>query len=248
MKVIINADDFGFSESVNLGIIEGHKNGIVTSTTIMVNMPAVEHALNLLKQNSSLGLGIHISLTVGKPISSNVNTLIKETGEFYGIAEIQNFANLEDVYKEAKAQIEKLIFNGIYPTHLDSHHHVHTLKNFRYTFFELAKEYNLPIRIINEEHKEEARRFGIRTVDRFSDNFYDSAEGEILIQKLRELPADSVIEIMTHPGFMDEDTIKRTSYNYKRELELKELIRLKSSKTLKNMKLQFISFDQLRKQ
>ena len=52
MKVIINADDFGFSESVNWGIIEGHKNGIVISTTIMVNMPAVEHALNLLKQNS----------------------------------------------------------------------------------------------------------------------------------------------------------------------------------------------------
>ena len=53
MKLIVNADDFGLSKGVNLGIIEAHKNGIVTSTTLMVTMNEVEHALNLAKKYST---------------------------------------------------------------------------------------------------------------------------------------------------------------------------------------------------
>ena len=66
-KLIINADDFGYCESVNHGIISSHINGIVTSTTIMANMPGFNHAVKLLEDFDTLGCGVHMTLSCNKP-------------------------------------------------------------------------------------------------------------------------------------------------------------------------------------
>ena len=68
MKLIINADDFGYSNGVNYGIIDAFKNGILTSTTCLTNMPGFNHAIQLAKENPNLGIGIHLTLTCGKPL------------------------------------------------------------------------------------------------------------------------------------------------------------------------------------
>lgn len=62
---IVNADDFGLSNRVNEAILEAHRNGIVTSTTLMANMPGSRHAVELAKRNGSLGVGLHVNLSFG---------------------------------------------------------------------------------------------------------------------------------------------------------------------------------------
>lgn len=78
MRIIINADDFGYSECISKGIIESYKNGIVTSTTIMMNMPFAEESLKLYKEEKGLLLGVHLNLTTGKPLLNKKNSLVTE--------------------------------------------------------------------------------------------------------------------------------------------------------------------------
>ena len=82
-KLIVNADDFGLSEAVNYGIISAYKNGIVRSTTIMAGMPAFDHAVELLKENKGLGCGVHMTLSLNKPVLNYHKTIVDENGNFY---------------------------------------------------------------------------------------------------------------------------------------------------------------------
>ena len=69
-KLIVTADDFGFSPSVNGAVIEAHKNGILTASSLMVNMPFAEQAVEQVSNEvPKLGLGLHICLTSGKPVT-----------------------------------------------------------------------------------------------------------------------------------------------------------------------------------
>ena len=106
MKLIINGDDFGLSKSITDGIIDGIKNGFLTSTTIMINMQFAKYAIEQAISNGINCVGLHINLTVGKPIIPNAN-LTDEQGVFlYNKKQIEN-PNLtyEDAYNEIMAQI-----------------------------------------------------------------------------------------------------------------------------------------------
>lgn len=81
-KVIINADDFGYSRGINYGIIDSHRLGILTSTTIMAGMPGFDHAVQLAKENPKLGIGVHLTLTCGYPLLKDYQTIVDENGKF----------------------------------------------------------------------------------------------------------------------------------------------------------------------
>ncbi|MFN1913289.1 ChbG/HpnK family deacetylase [Clostridioides difficile] len=83
-KIIINADDFGYCEAVNYGIISAHNNGIVRSTSMMANMPGVEHGVGLLKENKTLNCGVHMTLSCGRPLLSNLKTIVDKDGFLLG--------------------------------------------------------------------------------------------------------------------------------------------------------------------
>ena len=68
-KIIVNADDFGISKEVNEGIVKGFQDGIISSTTVMANMPEFEEAMNLAKKNSKLGVGVHLNVIDGKALA-----------------------------------------------------------------------------------------------------------------------------------------------------------------------------------
>ena len=70
MKLIVNADDFGLSKAINFGIVESHLEGIVTSTSMMITMPAVKHAKSLAKNIPDLGIGLHLNISLGKPLTN----------------------------------------------------------------------------------------------------------------------------------------------------------------------------------
>jgi predicted glycoside hydrolase/deacetylase ChbG (UPF0249 family) len=152
--LIVNADDFGRTAGINRGIIEAHKKGIVTSTTVMVNyadaMPGIETAL---KDAPFLGLGLHLNLTSGQPVlaASEVPSLVVEDGRFHGAPGLPPFASMWDageIEAELRAQMARFVaLAGHAPDHLDSHHHsvyVHPV-SFR-VMLDLATEYKIPIR------------------------------------------------------------------------------------------------------
>ena len=147
-KLIVNADDFGLSEGVCLGILKAHRDGILTSTTCMMNMENIEKYLEMTKAYPNLGLGVHLNITVGKPLTKV--SFIDEKGNFKSRDTYKNREAIvlqEELYQEWKAQIEKFVkITGHKPTHLDSHHHVHLLKSNRNVVLKLAHEYDLPIR------------------------------------------------------------------------------------------------------
>ncbi len=134
-RLIVNADDFGLCASVNRGILEAHERGIVTSATVLANAPGFEDAITLARGAPSLGVGIHLNLTWGRPVSHphEVPSLVREDGTFafsawrLPVAIAGGRIALGEVRKEWGAQIARLRRAGIVPTHLDSEKHVHLL-------------------------------------------------------------------------------------------------------------------------
>src|SRR5436190_1453918 len=82
--LVVNADDFGISRGVNRGIVEAHQRGLVTSASLMANLPAADDALTRAAICPDLGLGLHLTMTAGRPLSppQQVSTLIDANGEF----------------------------------------------------------------------------------------------------------------------------------------------------------------------
>lgn len=239
-KWIINADDFGYSKGVNYGIIEAHQQGIVTSATLMANMPGATHAAALAKDNPNLGVGVHLVLTIGKPLSEDVPSLIDENGHFLRYNELVNNAQPTDVEKEWTAQIEYCLSLGIKPTHFDSHHHVHQHPNIYPVVEKLAEKYQVPIRFVPDGKKE------IQPVPFLCTDFYgDHLTVEHTITLFQQLLKQDVVEIMTHPAFIDYELMTGSSYHLERPKELMILTHPKIQEFINNNNIQLVHFGNL---
>ncbi|MEG2983112.1 MAG: carbohydrate deacetylase [Peptostreptococcaceae bacterium] len=215
-KLIINADDFGYCEAVNLGIISAHQNGIVNSCTIMTGMPGFEQALELLKKNENLGCGVHMTLSCYKPVLNTHKTLVDENGYFFRRIneEKAKEIDLDELYEEFCAQIDKAINSGIKITHLDSHHHVHTLIEFKPVIEKILKKYDLPIRGGFEYSLEYDK------IVPMIGSFYSSnVEVDYFKKNIKKIKEYEIVDIMSHPAFVDAFLSKSTSYSIERTLE-----------------------------
>lgn len=151
--LIINADDFGRTPGVVAGVLRAHRQGIVTSATVMVNLPTAEEATRRAAAEApGLGLGVHLNLTAGNPVLSpeEVPSLVSNGGEFHSIRRLARRLgelDLDQVRAELVAQIDRFRSWGRPPTHLDAHHHALYLapRIFR-VLVSLAEAYQIPIR------------------------------------------------------------------------------------------------------
>jgi len=211
IKLIVNADDFGYSRGINYGIIDAHKNGVVNSATMMMNMPGVSHAVELAKENPSLQVGIHLVLTCGKPLLNDVPTLVNENGNFKSRHEFFEDKNisLDELEREWTAQIEKFLESGLKPTHFDSHHHVHTVPEFLPVVQKLAQKYNLSARRISENALQGVAPF----TDVFLHDFYGEGVTDDYFEKiLTRIQDGQSVEVMCHPGYLDHEILNNSSY------------------------------------
>jgi len=151
MKLILNADDLGFSPMVNQTIFELSNLGRLTSASLVVNMPASQLALNECSTHSNLSVGIHLNLTKGKPIlaSDQIPSLLNRNENFYPAAMFYPLASIKristvDAEIECRAQIELALNAGLHPSHLDTHNHWHMLPRFNKIVQKLAQEYKIP--------------------------------------------------------------------------------------------------------
>ena len=138
-QLVVNADDFGFTPDVNQGIVEAHRRGILTATTLMANGAAFEDAVRLARETPSLDVGCHlvlisgVSLVTGKPLPLTVPQLLAAMAR----RQIR-------VYDELRAQVRRIVDAGIRPTHLDTHKHTHLAPPVLDAVARLGEEFDIP--------------------------------------------------------------------------------------------------------
>jgi predicted glycoside hydrolase/deacetylase ChbG (UPF0249 family) len=148
-RVIVNADDLGFSPAVNEGIVRAHLEGIVTSATISPNMPAAAAAVGLLSGLDRLGVGVHLNASQGPPLSAQGRELAGSDGQMDYTATGIVLACclrprlLDVVAAEFDAQIRWVLDHRIKPTHLDTHRHTHAFGPVFARVAALARRYNI---------------------------------------------------------------------------------------------------------
>src|SRR5215212_10143573 len=153
-QLIINSDDYGRTPEISHGIREAHLHGVVTSTTCMMNIPTTADDIAIaLKEAPNLGMGVHLVLTMGRPISApeSIASIVDENGDFFKYTPFtERLAQLhmDEVKAEWRAQIEAFIgAAGRNPTHLDSHHHSSYFSPALFRgMLELVQEYRCPVR------------------------------------------------------------------------------------------------------
>lgn len=267
--LVVNADDFGFTNDVNEGIVEAHKRGILTSTTLMANGRAFEGAVRLAHTHPALDIGVHFVLVGGESVSQPSRRLPGSVIELLGALILRRI----DVVAELHAQMERILAAGIRPSHLDSHKHTHLLPPVLEAMARLGKEYGvrwvrrpmdlpmtgpaaeapLQVKLAGRAMASLRRRFHnvlsrheCRTTDWFAGfrmtGRYDSAT---LIHLLKGLPA-GVTEFMTHPGHCGEELQSaRTRLKASRAAELAALTDQRVIETIQTEEIRLVSYAEL---
>lgn len=218
-KIIVNADDLGMSEAVNEAIFRGMANGAITSASMLSNGPAAPGLAKSTTLFPQCSIGVHLNLTEFEPLCpqshQDLACILDENGRFNGneIRKIRiTLPVLRAVYREWCAQIENLMRWGVKLSHIDSHHHVHTIPQFlpllaalrwRYRIVRVRISRNLytdsdrPSRRVlagKRLYNLSLRRIGFRTTELFTDL-------ETFVSQDAVLPrAWESAELMVHPG------------------------------------------------
>jgi chitin disaccharide deacetylase len=148
-QVIINADDFGLTKGINLGIIKAFNEGVVTSTNAVVNGDFFEHGAGLIRE-TDLSIGIHLNLTLGNPLLSQngCRTLTDKDGGFFRYPRfirriLLNRVDPLEIKKEFRAQIERFLKSGLSCSHINTHKHIGTIPSILSIILELTKEFGI---------------------------------------------------------------------------------------------------------
>jgi len=225
--LIINADDCNLTSQVTEAILKAHENGVVTSTTFLINLPAGPDVVQELLARKKLGIGLHLNVTLGKPVAKPglVKSLLQKDGRFKKKDQYseKKLPPVSEITEEFKAQLQKFIktFKRL-PTHVDVHHHMHDFRPFLEALAVIAGKHDLPVRWtrlltepeIRKEHKD------LRTTDHFYGNIdpHTFWTEEVLRHLLFTLP-EGTSEIMCHPGWVDDELCAISSLTIPRERE-----------------------------
>ncbi len=227
MKLIVNADDFGYSPGVNTGIVDAYKNGIVSSTTMMANMYGFEDALKLHKEYPGLGVGAHLVLTSGKPLTNLPKEFLDDNGEFLRrpiYLDDQNESIERDwldgelIYKEWKAQLDKILDAGFNVDHIDSHHHMHTHEQTRAAAKKISEEYKLPVRssYLDEKYFNSPDFVKLDGDGLLSNKNTDKQK---FVELFDHITSFEIVELMVHPAYVDFYLMDNSSFNTARVYE-----------------------------
>lgn len=150
--LLINADDFGLREGVNARIVEGFREGLLASASLLANTPATASAIDFARRHPGLTVGVHLNLSQGVPVAprERIRSLLNRDGRFppsaYAVLRrsLLNALDPDEVRVEWDAQIALVADAGIRPSHLDGHHHVHLLPRLLPVAASLARRFAIP--------------------------------------------------------------------------------------------------------
>lgn len=271
-RLIINADDFGFSEGVTRGILEAHAAGSVTSTSIMANGVDWENAVRLARANRKLDIGLHLNLVQGRPLLRVPSLTDPATSEFYPLGALARRAMMgridaEELEAETRAQIERVRGAGIAVTHLDSHRHAHAMPGIFPVVARVASEVGIrviriprePLGINALDVAATSRKLVLRAALAAShalllapplmatDHFRGiSLQGGTHFARRLRRALDTLepgsTELMVHPGHVDASLAAQDPYTAPREIELAELLSAGVRDRLRRGDIELVSF------
>ena len=218
---IVNGDDFGASDGINRGIIEAFTNGILTSASLMINMPRAEEAIAMSAEHSGLSVGLHVNFT-------------NETDPVIDVNDTQAAKN--ELYRQLQLFEDRF---GHPPSHLDSHHNVHRMPNLTPLFIEVAERYTLPLR----EHS--PVRYYSNFYGRWDGESHpEHISASQLVHVLETEVGSGLTELACHPGYVTDDF--RSEYSIERELELRSLCDPKVRQRVSELNIELLNFIEAR--
>jgi len=230
-RLIVNADDYNTDGDRNRGIIEAARNGIVSSVSVLTNLPWHDNAQQDLTASFNNNIGIHLNLTKGLPLTKGARTLTDQTGRFFSKLRAWRKALLGsyctgEIRMEFEAQINRLIRAGIMPDHIDGNNHIHVFPGIAAVTAGLAVQFGIPcIRLPREPlHSaarlvraggckklmflmlcRSARKIFLRAGLRFPDRTAGIQQPRVWdVPELRQFLRtlpDGTTELMCHPGY-----------------------------------------------
>jgi predicted glycoside hydrolase/deacetylase ChbG (UPF0249 family) len=227
--LIVNADDFGYSRSVNRGVIEAHERGIVTSASLMVDRPGAVEAAEYAREHAQLGVGLHVELDAWRVARIPRKGAVRSAAALERRVSAQTADQLE--------RFRSLV--GRDPSHLDSHHHRHVWDGVRPVLERLARALGVPL-----------RRCDARV--RFCGAFYghdgngqpdpDAITPQALVALLEGLEP-GVTELCCHAGYADE---LDDWYRIEREQEVRTLCDAAVRESVARLEIELCTFEVVR--
>ena len=277
-RLLVNADDFGLSGGVNRGVLEAHRRGLVTSTSLMANLPAAAEAVGLWREAPDLGLGMHLNLTAGRPLSrpEEVPSLVRRDGRFWVLGDLlrrltTGRIRAAELERELSAQVERALELGGRIGHFDSHHHVHVHPRLTPIVLRLARRYAVPavrapaeglgslayqrpaprdaarllaISALGLLFGARAHRAGLRVARHFRGIALGTGfRTPALLRELKRLP-NGFTELMVHPGYMDAELARHTSFTVGRDSELVALASPEARAALEAVGARLVRWDE----
>ena len=264
-RLIVNADDFGFTRGVNAGIVEAHKRGVLTATTLMANGDAFDDAVRLAKDTPSLDVGCHLVLIGGKSLVTDLDLPASPGALMRAV-----LAGRIPIYEELSAQVRKIVAAGVVPTHLDTHKHTHLLPPVLNAVARISSEtgirwvrcpfdaklnYRAPrkkqivggvLRLLRGRTASVLRKHGCRSTDNFAGfQITGRFTAKDLASLFAELPEGST-EFMCHPGHLnDELQAAPTRLKQSRADELAALTSLEVRDAISRYRIRLVNFRDL---
>jgi len=244
-RLIVHADDFNLTPGVNQGILEAFRNGVVRSTSIMINLPGAEASARQLREARDLDVGLHANLTMGRPLTQ-APSLVDESGAFRRKPSLQMpHLRLDEAEREIRAQLRRCAELGITLSHMDSHHHLHEAPELARMFIRLAREHGIALRSYDDA-RHEVRKAGVPTPDAFVVDFYggDTLRVDYLVKRIETLP-EGTSELCCHPARVDDALRRVSSYAEPRADELKVLCDADVKRALEQNGVELVGFADL---
>jgi predicted glycoside hydrolase/deacetylase ChbG (UPF0249 family) len=245
-QLIVTADDFNLSGGVSRGILEAHQRGIVTETSVMINLGDLQHAAAMVAEAPRLAVGLHLNITRGRPVAppTAVVELLGADGQFRGSPQaLPVQMRRVAVHTEFQAQVDAFVraFGGL-PRHLDTHHHVHQHPVVLDVLLELATSLRLPVRSIDAVMRATVTARGLGSPAQFLGDAGDEPYWTVT-RLLSTIPTLSpgVTELMCHPGYFD-DTIAYSRYGRQRDVERQALCAPEVAAMLRQQGVQLVTY------
>jgi len=255
-RLIVNADDFGFTRDVNAGIVEAHRLGILTATTLMATGEAFDDAVRLARETPSLDIGCHLVLVGAPGFPATIPQLVRDLA----LGRIR-------IYDRLVQQVRRIVDAGLKPTHLDTHKHTHLLPPVLEAVARISEEFRIAwvrrpfdfplqpggvgwknrlMRLMNGSFQHALTRHHCRSTDWFAGfKFTGSYRSEDLINVIRALP-EGITEFMCHPGHCGDDLrVARTRLKESREEELRALTAPEVRVALADAEVTLVNYRQL---
>lgn len=265
-KLIVVADDFGFSEAYNYGAVKAYRDGIVTALSLMSNMEAAPHGVALAKKEApDANLTLHINFVQGRPVSrpEDVSSLVDENGMFYRSYQWKEggfggkkkcvgdvVVKAEDCARETEAQLERFKeLTGSYPNHFEGHSVI--TDAVKWGFHEAAVKYG--IHCMTEPEVETAKMYAVHEIlfdnpsamealhRGFSpEDFYEDRLG------LLDSPFEYQV-MHLHPGYLDGYLLRHTSLTTPRCQDLETVCDSGVRKWLEEHEIELVDFSAIYK-